>query len=180
MTDTLNGLNRSDIKITDDSPETVLAATIADYEARTGKKLQPAHIERLLINTYAYRETLLRQQINEAYRQQHRNMRLNNSHALLLKRVARLQFVIAHQLQQQRIQRGKFFITARCAAQIVQKARDFGAIFILAIAVIQPRKNARHLQMPLHAHPFIPFIKDIKLRGHRQARRARLFPIANG
>ncbi|WP_308186076.1 DUF4376 domain-containing protein [Neisseria polysaccharea] len=71
MTTGLDGLNRSDIKITDDSPETVLAATIADYESRTGKKLQPAHIERLLINTYAYRETLLRQQINEAYRQQH-------------------------------------------------------------------------------------------------------------
>ena len=71
MTTGLDGLNRSDIKITDDSPETVLAAMITDYEARTGKKLQPAHIERLLINTYAYRETLLRQQINEAYRQQH-------------------------------------------------------------------------------------------------------------
>ncbi|GAA8968165.1 hypothetical protein HpSP79_17710 [Helicobacter pylori] len=71
MTTGLDSLNRSDIKITDDSPETVLAAMIADYEARTGKKLQPAHIERLLINTYAYRETLLRQQINEAYRQQH-------------------------------------------------------------------------------------------------------------
>ena len=48
-----------------------LAATIADYEQRAGKVLQPAHIERLLINTFAYREHLLRQQVNEAYRQQH-------------------------------------------------------------------------------------------------------------
>ncbi|MDK4645355.1 baseplate J/gp47 family protein [Kingella kingae] len=55
----------------DDNPETVLAEMIADYESRTGKTLQPAHIERLLINTFAYREMLNRQQINEAYRQQH-------------------------------------------------------------------------------------------------------------
>lgn len=67
----LNDLNRHDVKIVDDNAETVLAAMIADYQTRTGKTLQPAHIERLLINTFAYRETLTRQQINEAYRQQH-------------------------------------------------------------------------------------------------------------
>ncbi len=70
MTD-LETLARTDVKIVDDDLATVLSATIADYEARTGKTLQPAHIERLLINTFAYRESLTRQQINEAYRQQH-------------------------------------------------------------------------------------------------------------
>jgi len=64
-------LTREAVKIVDDSPDTVLAEMIADYERRTGKTLQPAHIERLLINTFAYRETLLRAQINESYRQQH-------------------------------------------------------------------------------------------------------------
>lgn len=64
-------LQREHVKIVDDNPETVLAELIADYESRTGKTLQPAHIERLLINSFAYRETLTRQQINEAYRQQH-------------------------------------------------------------------------------------------------------------
>ena len=64
-------LTREAVKIVDDSPDTVLAEMIADYEQRTGKTLQPAHIERLLINTFAYRETLLRAQINESYRQQH-------------------------------------------------------------------------------------------------------------
>ena len=67
----VSDLKREEVKIVDDNPETVLAEMIEDYESRTGKTLQPAHIERLLINSFAYRETLTRQQINEAYRQQH-------------------------------------------------------------------------------------------------------------
>lgn len=67
----LSKLNRADIKVVDDELAVVLAEIIADYEARSGKDLQPAHIERLLINTFAYRETLARQVMNEAYRQQH-------------------------------------------------------------------------------------------------------------
>lgn len=62
---------RADLKIVDDDIGTILSETIKDYEQRTGKVLQPAHIERLLINTFAYREFLLRKQLNEAYRQQH-------------------------------------------------------------------------------------------------------------
>lgn len=67
----MSELKREDVKIVDDNPEAVLSAMIADYETRTGKTLQPAHIEHLLINTFAYRETLSRMEINEAYRQQH-------------------------------------------------------------------------------------------------------------
>lgn len=67
----LSKLKREEVKIVDDDLAQSLAATIADYEQRAGKVLQPAHIERLLINTFAYREHLLRQQVNEAYRQQH-------------------------------------------------------------------------------------------------------------
>ena len=67
----LSELKREEVKIVDDDLAQTLAATIADYEQRAGKVLQPAHIERLLINTFAYREHLLRQQVNEAYRQQH-------------------------------------------------------------------------------------------------------------
>jgi len=43
-------------------PDKAIKIEHADY---------PAHIERLLINTYAYRETLARKAFNEAYRQQH-------------------------------------------------------------------------------------------------------------
>ena len=67
----LSNLKREEVKVVDDSLDTALAQTIADYEARANKKLQPAHIERLLINTYAYRESLTLQRVNEAYRQQH-------------------------------------------------------------------------------------------------------------
>ena len=67
----LNALKREDVKVVDDDLSTILAETITRYEQASGKALQPAHIERLLINVYAYRESLTRQKFNEAYRQQH-------------------------------------------------------------------------------------------------------------
>ena len=56
----LSKLKREEVKAVPDDLAEVLAQTIADYENRSGKTLQPAHIERLLINTYAYRETWAR------------------------------------------------------------------------------------------------------------------------
>lgn len=67
----LKNLKREDIKVVNDDLATILSETIAKYEDESGKTLQPAHIERLIINVYAYREALARQQMNEAYRQQH-------------------------------------------------------------------------------------------------------------
>ena len=67
----LSTLKREDVKVVADDLSTILAEIIAKYEQDSGKALQPAHIERLLINVYAYREALTRQQVNEAYRQQH-------------------------------------------------------------------------------------------------------------
>lgn len=67
----LDALKREDVKVVDDDLSTILAETITRYEQASGKALQPAHIERLLINVYAYRESLTRQKFNEAYRQQH-------------------------------------------------------------------------------------------------------------
>lgn len=57
------------IKIIDEEVKTVLAESIADYEKLTGKILQPAHIERAIIQTYAYREQLVRKGVNHAFRQ---------------------------------------------------------------------------------------------------------------
>ena len=45
---------------------TILAETLADYEARTGRPLQPAQVETLILKTIAYRETLLRGQVQSA------------------------------------------------------------------------------------------------------------------
>lgn len=71
MSNRLDNIKREDVKVVSDDIATVIADMIAHYEQQTGKKLQPAHIERLLINTFAYRDHLRRQETNEAWRQQH-------------------------------------------------------------------------------------------------------------
>lgn len=62
-------INRADVKIVSDDVNQILSNTIADYENRTGKQLQPAHIEQSIIQTYAYRELLVRKGVNEAFLQ---------------------------------------------------------------------------------------------------------------
>lgn len=47
-------------------PATIVAEMTADYEARTGRILEPAQVEQLLINAFAYRELLIRNQIQDA------------------------------------------------------------------------------------------------------------------
>ena len=47
-------------------PQVIISEMVADYEARTGRTLEPAQVERLLINGFAYRELLLRNQIQDA------------------------------------------------------------------------------------------------------------------
>lgn len=48
--------------------EAIIDDMVRDYEAMTGRVLQPGQVERLLINAFAYREALLRSQINDAAR----------------------------------------------------------------------------------------------------------------
>lgn len=62
-------MHRFDIQVVPEDVKQVIADSIAQYERDTGKTLQPAQIERLIINVYAFRETLLRKGINEAFRQ---------------------------------------------------------------------------------------------------------------
>lgn len=45
---------------------TIVNEMVADYELRTGRTLEPAQVETLLINSFAYRELLLRNQIQDA------------------------------------------------------------------------------------------------------------------
>jgi phage-related baseplate assembly protein len=44
-------------------PNLILADMVAEFEAAAGRTLQPAQVERLLINLYAYRESLIRNAI---------------------------------------------------------------------------------------------------------------------
>ena len=46
--------------------EVIVAEIVADYEQRTGKTLQPGQAEYLLINAFAFREKILREQIQAA------------------------------------------------------------------------------------------------------------------
>jgi len=47
-------------------PNRIRADMIAEFEAASGRTLQPAQVERLLINLYAYRESLVRNAIQYA------------------------------------------------------------------------------------------------------------------
>lgn len=62
-------INRSDVKVVSDDIRMILSETISDYEKRAGKELQPAHIEHSILQSYAYRELLVRKGINEAFLQ---------------------------------------------------------------------------------------------------------------
>lgn len=53
----------------DTDAQAIIDELVADYEGATGRVLQPAQVERLLINTWAYREHLIRIGINEAANQ---------------------------------------------------------------------------------------------------------------
>lgn len=49
--------------------ETIRAEIIADYEARTGRVLEPAQVETLLLGSFQYREITVRNQIQDAAKQ---------------------------------------------------------------------------------------------------------------
>src|ERR1700684_3968150 len=50
-------------------PNLILADMIAEFEAAAGRVLYPAQVERLLINLYAYRESLVRNAVQYAAQQ---------------------------------------------------------------------------------------------------------------
>src|SRR5579863_10634016 len=51
------------------NPNLILADMVAAFQTASGRTLQPAQVERLLINLYAYRESLLRNAIQYAGQQ---------------------------------------------------------------------------------------------------------------
>ena len=53
----------------DTDETTIISEMVADYEAQTGKKLSPAQAEQLLINSFAFREKMIRIAGNEAAKQ---------------------------------------------------------------------------------------------------------------
>ena len=61
--------NLPDPEFINRDPATIIAETIADYEARSGRTLEPAQIETLVLQTFSYREVLTRNQIQDAAKQ---------------------------------------------------------------------------------------------------------------
>lgn len=57
------------IKFVHEDAATIIAECKADWEARLGRQIAPADVEMLLINGLAYRELLLRTQLNDTARQ---------------------------------------------------------------------------------------------------------------
>lgn len=47
-------------------PQTIISEMVSDYESRVGRVLEPAQAERMLINAFAYRESLVRNQIQDS------------------------------------------------------------------------------------------------------------------
>jgi len=60
---------KNKIAFVDVNPDTVVSELVAYYEGITGKRLQPAQIERLVFNAAGYRIALLLNQINETANQ---------------------------------------------------------------------------------------------------------------
>ena len=53
----------------DRDPAPIVAEIVAWFEAETGRTLYPAQVERLYTNIVAYRETLIREAIQDAAKQ---------------------------------------------------------------------------------------------------------------
>lgn len=56
-------------QVVSEDPNVIVAETVKQWEAMTGKTLYPAQVERLMIDLIAYRETLVRADINDTARQ---------------------------------------------------------------------------------------------------------------
>ena len=94
------------------------------------------------------------------------------------KRVTHL-FVVRFQFIQQVEQGPEADIALACSAQIVHNQRQVFQVTVFAVAVIQAREDAQHLEMALHAHPLIVAVETGKIVSYRQPGLARLFPVAD-
>lgn len=61
-------IDRDELVVFENTPANILAGVYGDYTAMTGKPLRPGQSETLLLNTFAYREWVIREQCNEAIR----------------------------------------------------------------------------------------------------------------
>ena len=70
-------------------------------------------------------------------------------------------------------------VARRDLVRVGEEARQVGAVRGLAVAVLQAREDAEHLQVALQADPFDAAPELAEVGRHRQPRLARRFPVAD-
>src|SRR5437764_887527 len=74
----------------------------------------------------------------------------------------------------------KASVARRDLVRIGEEARQVGAVGGLAVAVLQAREDAEHLQVALQADPFDAAPELAEVGRDRQLRLARRLPVADG
>src|SRR5690606_17896952 len=64
-------------------------------------------------------------------------------------------------------------------AQVAQHTRHVVEVAVLAVAMREPGEDAEHLELALHAHPFVVAVEVGEIGRHRQPRGAGGIPVAN-
>src|SRR5213080_2030585 len=83
------------------------------------------------------------------------------------------------QLVEQLEKRPERSVATAGSAQISHDAWHRGEIHALAVAMVQAREDAEHLELPLHAHPFEVPPEIAEVRGYRQSRVFGPLPVSN-
>jgi hypothetical protein len=83
------------------------------------------------------------------------------------------------ELVDKRGERRELVVPCAGRAKVSHHAWHIVEVAGLAVAVIQARENAEHLQLALHAHPFEIPPECGEIGAHRQAALARALPIAD-
>src|SRR5207245_9433759 len=77
-------------------------------------------------------------------------------------------------------QRREVAIASAGASKVTHHPRHFLQITVLAVAMEEARKNAEHLELSLHAHPFEVAPELGEVPTYRKPGRARPLPVARG
>src|SRR3954464_14356958 len=84
---------------------------------------------------------------------------------------------LAFQFVQQTGQRSKRGVALADVPGVADEPRRIGQVLGLAVAIVDAREDAEHLEMALQPHPFEGTPEFAEVRGYRQGRGARFLPI---
>src|SRR5690606_34564972 len=76
-------------------------------------------------------------------------------------------------------QPGERPVAGHRATQVAEHPRHVVEVAMLAVTMRQAREDAEHLQLALHAHPFVVAVEVAEVAGHGQPGRPGGFPVAH-